>query len=91
MKMWRGTNQEAEVVDAYKPLRETLAEMSATAEALIGRDKLEAPLRAIDELRASGAEQRVLAVGSRAPEFSLVDQHGNEVRSADLLAQGRLV
>jgi peroxiredoxin len=90
--MWRGASkQETEPVDAQKPLRETLAEMTANVATLIPADKLAPPLRAADELRASGAEQRILAAGALAPEFGLRDQHGKIIRSADLLQQGRLI
>lgn len=92
MILWRGASKaESEPVEAHKPLRETLAEMTANVEALIGADKLAAPLRAVEELRAGGAEGRILPAGAHAPEFELLNQHGKPVRSADLLAQGRLI
>ena len=90
-KMWRGTHTEFEAVDGEKPLREALAEITANVESLIPADKLEPPLRAVEELRATGAERRILAVGAQAPEFELQDQKGRRVRSADLLASGRLI
>src|SRR5215467_8340312 len=89
---WRGASKaELEAVDPHKPLRETLAEMTANVEALIGAEKLAAPLRAIEELRTGGAEQRILPVGARAPEFELTDQHKKPVLSRELLAHGRLI
>ena len=67
MTMWRGASKaESEPVDECKPLRETLAEMTANVEALIGAEKLQPPLKAVEELRAGGAEARILAAGSRA-------------------------
>ncbi len=45
----------------------------------------------IAELRADGGLDRVLKPGQRAPEFTLLDQSGATVRSADLLATGPLV
>lgn len=47
--------------------------------------------RATAELIASGAAQRALKVGDKAPLFSLKDANGTWVSSADLLANGPLV
>lgn len=90
-KIWRGTYIETEPTGAHKPLRETLAEMTANVASLIPADKLEPPTRAVEELRQSGAEQRILKPGGKAPDFELPDQKGRRVRSTDLLATGRLI
>ncbi|QNB08411.1 AhpC/TSA family protein [Herbaspirillum frisingense] len=47
--------------------------------------------RATDELIASGAAQRALKAGDRAPDFVLPDPEGNPVSSTELLAEGPLV
>jgi peroxiredoxin len=47
--------------------------------------------RATDELTASGAANKALKVGDRAPAFVLKDADGNDVSSAGLLAQGPLI
>ena len=47
--------------------------------------------RATEDLRRGGLPARALKVGDRAPQFVLPNQHGDAVRSADLLAQGPLV
>ncbi|TDV23318.1 peroxiredoxin [Paraburkholderia caballeronis] len=47
--------------------------------------------RATAELIASGQAGRAIKAGERAPQFSLNDQNGQPVSSADLLAQGPLV
>lgn len=47
--------------------------------------------RATDELIASGAANKALKVGDRAPVFTLNDPEGKPVSSADLLAKGPLV
>ena len=47
--------------------------------------------RAVAELYASGVEDRILPVGSKAPEFALPDAGGRIIRSTDLLALGPLV
>ena len=47
--------------------------------------------QAVEDLRASRAGVKTLGVGDTAPAFELPNIHGEVVRSADLLAQGRLV
>jgi peroxiredoxin len=47
--------------------------------------------RATESLVASGAAERALRAGDRAPEFTLDDADGLQVSSRDLLAQGPLV
>ncbi|WP_250495379.1 peroxiredoxin-like family protein [Caballeronia sp. GAWG1-1] len=47
--------------------------------------------RATAELIASGQAGRSIKAGDRAPQFTLNDQNGHPVSSADLLAQGPLV
>ncbi|NIE85278.1 MULTISPECIES: peroxiredoxin-like family protein [unclassified Burkholderia] len=47
--------------------------------------------RATAELIASGQAGRAVQAGDRAPQFTLSDQDGKLVSSADLLAQGPLV
>ena len=47
--------------------------------------------RATAELIASGAADRALKVGDKAPDFTLDDPDGAPVSSSDLLAQGPLV
>jgi peroxiredoxin len=47
--------------------------------------------RATAELIASGAADRALGVGDKAPDFTLNDPNGAAVSSADLLAQGPLI
>jgi peroxiredoxin len=47
--------------------------------------------RATAELIASGAAQKALKAGDKAPAFTLNDSDGKEVSSADLLRQGPLV
>ncbi len=52
---------------------------------------VEALHRSVDELIASGAQDRALKVGDVAPEFILPDPAGNQVSSKALLARGPLV
>jgi AhpC/TSA family len=47
--------------------------------------------RATEELRRSGLAERALKIGDRAPVFTLRNQDGNPISSAELLAKGPLV
>jgi hypothetical protein len=47
--------------------------------------------RATAELKASGAENRALKAGDRAPSFALFNQDHVQVASQDLLCDGPLV
>ena len=91
MKMWRGTHTESEPTDAQKPLRDSLMEISANVAELIPAEKLEPAMRAVEELRATGAEQRILQAGAKAPAFELKDQKGRAVSSNEMLSSGRLI
>lgn len=57
----------------------------------VPRVVIETMHRATDELIASGAAQRALKAGYKAPAFTLNDPDGNPVSSAELLAKGPLV
>ena len=47
--------------------------------------------RATEELRRSGLAERALKTGHQAPAFTLKNQDGNSISSAELLAKGPLV
>ena len=47
--------------------------------------------RATEDLRQSGLAERALKTGERAPAFTLNNQDGNSISSAELLARGPLV
>lgn len=55
------------------------------------REAVETMHRATAELKASGAEDRALKVGDRAPSFILFNQDHVQVTSNDLLREGPLV
>jgi len=57
----------------------------------VPRSIIEIMHRATDELIASGAAQKALKAGDKAPAFTLNDPDGKPVSSADLLRQGPLV
>src|SRR5713226_6311038 len=47
--------------------------------------------RATEELRQSGLAERALKTGDRSPAFTLNNQDGNSISSAELLAKGKSI
>jgi peroxiredoxin len=88
---WRSLEQK--IVDAAEKrlLWETLAERKEKIAKYVPAAALEVHARVIVELRAQGLAAKSLAMGARAPEFSLPDQNGRTVSSIELLSRGRLV
>jgi peroxiredoxin len=74
-----------------KHLQDQLDQITANTRNLVQPERLAIGERSIEELFATGIEQRILPVGAAAPEFTLPDFSGRTVRSADLLALGPLV
>ena len=72
-------------------LQDQLDEITANTRHLVQPERLAVGERAVEELFATGIENRILPVGATAPEFALKDSNGKLVRSADLLALGPLV
>ena len=72
-------------------LQDQLDEITANTRHLVQPERLAVGERAVEELFATGVEERILPVGAVAPEFALKDSNGKLVRSADLLALGPLV
>src|SRR5579862_6016395 len=72
-------------------LQDQLDGITANTRKLVQPERLETSERAIADLYASGAEDRILAVGAKAPAFALPDGSNRLVRSADLLALGPLI
>jgi peroxiredoxin len=72
-------------------LQDQLDEITANTRQLVQAERLAVGERAVQELFASGIEDRILPVGAVAPEFALKDATGRMVRSADLLSLGPLV
>jgi peroxiredoxin len=78
-------------MDRMTTLQDQLDEITARTRELVQAERLAVGERAIEELFASGIEERILPVGALAPEFTLNDSRGRMVRSADMLALGPLV
>jgi hypothetical protein len=72
-------------------LNEELTALRLRAESRRPPDVVEKMHRAVDELRRSGALERVLKAGDKAPEFVLPNASEQPVDSKALLAQGPLV
>ena len=72
-------------------LQDQLDEITATTRQLVQTERMAIGERAVQELFASGIEDRILPVGAIAPEFALYGAAGRLVRSADLLALGPLI
>ncbi|HEX2574470.1 MAG TPA: hypothetical protein VH877_33290 [Polyangia bacterium] len=73
-------------------LREKYDAINAQLGKMVTPDKIELMHRAKEELRQSGAMERVPRVGDRIPEFQLRSANtGNMVDSKALLAKGPLV
>jgi peroxiredoxin len=87
---WRSLDEK--IAEAERlPLWETLAERKAKMAQYVPAATLEVHARVIAELRSRGLAERALAVGEKAPAFTLPDHNGTLVSSADLLNTGRLV
>lgn len=71
--------------EQYEAINAQLGKMGITP------DKIEIMQRAKEELRKSGAMERVLKVGDEAPEFHLRSISGHMVDTQALLARGPLV
>jgi peroxiredoxin len=72
-------------------LQDQLDEMTSNTRRLVQAERLAISERSVEDLFASGIEERILPVGAEAPEFSLKDAAGKTVRSADLLSVGPLI
>jgi peroxiredoxin len=73
-------------------LQEQLDAITSNTRELVQPERLAVTEKAVQDLFASGIEERILAVGSTAPSFALQDAlTGKLVRSEDLLAVGLVV
>jgi peroxiredoxin len=72
-------------------LQDQLDEITANTRNLVQAERLAISERSVEELFATGIEERILPVGALAPEFALHDASGRLVRSQDMLALGPLV
>ncbi len=73
------------------PLQDQLDEITANTRKLVQAERMAVGERAVEELFATGIEERILPVGATAPEFALKDSNNKLVRSAELIETGPLV
>jgi peroxiredoxin len=72
-------------------LQDQLDTITANTRKLVPAERLAVSERSVEELFATGIEERILPVGAVAPEFALRNASGSIVRSQDMLALGPLV
>jgi hypothetical protein len=72
-------------------LEATLAATRAASAGRIPSDRQAIMHRATEDLRRSGILDRIVAVGSPMPSFTLANHDGRRVSSDDLLAGGPIV
>ena len=87
---WRSLDESSAKADA-RPLREIYAERKELIAKYVPAETQAVHAQAVKELKAQAIAARALAVGAKAPQFELADHEGKIVRSAELLARGRLV
>jgi peroxiredoxin len=73
------------------PLQPQLDEITSNTRRLVQPERLAVSEQAVEELFATGIEERILPVGAKAPEFTLPDANGKLIKSSDLLALGPLI
>ncbi len=73
------------------PLEKTLADLRDKFAKMIPAEPAAVTEHHFEFLRASGAVDQILKRGATAPAFTLKNQHGKDVSSADLLKRGPLV
>ncbi len=88
---WRGISEKPISGPAHIPLKQRLLEIKAGIAQYVRADNQAIHERAIQELADAGIAQRILPLGAKAPEFTLPDQNGQQVSSAELLRKGPLV
>lgn len=72
-------------------LEDQLAALREGSAKRIPADQLAVMHDATERLRRSGILDRVIKPGTKAPDFALEDQNGNQVTLAGLLAAGPVV
>lgn len=72
-------------------LQDQLDTITASTRQLVPEERLAVGERAVQELLNSGLVEKILPIGSQAPNFELRDSSGRLVRSEDMLSLGPLV
>jgi peroxiredoxin len=87
---WRSLEESARGTET-RPLREICAERKAKIAQFVPSATLEVHSRVIADFRSRDLAANSIAVGEKAPAFTLPDHDGKPVSSTDLLSRGRLV
>jgi peroxiredoxin len=87
---WRSLEESALQIET-RSLRAIYAERKKLIAKYVPAEIQAVHARAVEELKQSDIACRALQAGAEAPEFELPDQNGKLVRSAELLADGRVV
>lgn len=87
---WRSLEESGASTD-IRPLREIYAERKELISKYVPAQTQAVHAQAVAELKQRNLAANILPVGAKAPEFEAQDHDGKLVRSADLLAKGRLV
>lgn len=72
-------------------LKEELTTLRSRSEAARPPAVVEKMHRMVEDLRRAGAADRVLKVGTKAPDFVLPNANGELIQSKSLIARGPLV
>jgi peroxiredoxin len=72
-------------------LQDQLDQITANTRQLVQAERLAVGERAVEELFATGIEERILPVGAVAPDFELLNANGKPIRCTDMLSFGPLV
>jgi len=87
---WRSLEESGPATD-LRSLREIYAERREAIAKYVPAETQTVHAQAVAELKERKLAAGILGIGAKAPEFELLDHDGKLVRSADLLAKGRLV
>jgi peroxiredoxin len=87
---WRSL-EEATPKAEGRSLREIYAERKELIAKYVPPEIQATHARVVEELKKSGAAERALQVGNKAPAFELSDHNGRVVRSSEFLKKGRVI
>ena len=87
---WRSLEESGPSTD-FRPLCEIYAERKELIAKYVPAETQKVHGQTVAELKQKNLAANILPVGAKAPDFDLQDHDGKLIRSADLLAAGRLV